>query len=46
MTTAPSNLVPQQVLTVDGEKIFQTIVSQMLVVMKREIPFSYDFRAY
>ena len=35
--TAPSNSVPQPVLTVAGEKLFQTIVSQ-IVSMKREMP--------
>jgi len=36
--TAPSNSVPRPVFTVAGENDFQTMVSQMLVAMKREIP--------
>lgn len=35
---APSNSGPRPVLMVVGEKAFQTIDSQMLVAMKREIP--------
>ena len=37
-TTAPSYSVPDSVLVVIGEKDFHTMVSQMLVAMKREIP--------
>jgi hypothetical protein len=37
-TTAPSNSVPRPVLMVVGEKDFQTMVSQMLVAMKSEMP--------
>lgn len=36
--TAPSNSVPRPVFTVAGEKAFHTMVSQMLVAMKREMP--------
>jgi len=36
--TAPSYSVPISVLAVMGEKAFQTIVSQILVAMKSEIP--------
>ena len=36
--TAPSNSVPLPVLIVVGEKAFQTIVSQIFVAIKREIP--------
>lgn len=36
--TAPSNSVPRPVLTVAGENAFQTIVSQILVAIKSEIP--------
>lgn len=35
---APSNSAPRPTLTVVGENAFQTIVSQILVAMKREIP--------
>jgi hypothetical protein len=35
---APSYSVPISVLVVIGEKAFQTMVSQILVAMKREIP--------
>ena len=35
--TAPSNSVPLPVLIVAGENAFQTIVSQMLVAINREI---------
>ena len=37
--TAPSNSVSCSVLIVIGEKLFQRMLSQMLVAMKREIPF-------
>nr|CAD7428518.1 unnamed protein product [Timema monikensis] len=36
--TAPSNSVPRPVLTVAGLNAFQTIVSQMFVAIKRDIP--------
>lgn len=35
---APSNSVPLPVFTVAGENAFHTIVSQIFVAMKREIP--------
>jgi len=35
---APSYSVPISVLVVIGEKAFQTIVSHILVAIKREIP--------
>ena len=37
-TMAPSNSGPRPVLKVVGENAFQTILSHMLVAMKREIP--------
>ena len=37
-TIAPSNSVPRPTLTVVGENAFQTIVSQMFVAIKSEIP--------
>lgn len=36
--TAPSNSVPLPVFTVVGENDFHTIVSQIFVAMKREMP--------
>lgn len=36
--TAPSNSVPWSVLIVIGEKLFQSMFSQMLVAMNKEIP--------
>ena len=37
-TMAPSNSVPRPTFTVVGENAFHTIVSQIFVAMKREIP--------
>jgi hypothetical protein len=42
-TIAPSNLELQLMLTVVGENAFQTMDSQMLVVMKRLMPRPYPF---
>ena len=37
-TIAPSNSAPLPLLMVWGEKAFHTIVSQMLVAMKSDVP--------